>query len=119
VLNESGGLVMTFNSLSFTQRASAGEVFEVGKLRALIATRLGVDLGRVTDEAHFSDDLGADWLDRLELLILIEDQFSSMEIMDDADQIECVGDLIRHIETVQAGSMSRCRRAFAGGIRPA
>ena len=66
---------MTFSSLSFTQRASAGEGFEVGEIRALIAKRLGIDVRRVTDEAHFSDDLGADWLDRLELLILIEDQF--------------------------------------------
>jgi acyl carrier protein len=120
VLNESGGLIMTFSSLSFTQRASAGEGFEVGEIRALIAKRLGIDVGRVTDEAHFSDDLGADWLDRLELLILIEDQFSSVEIMDgDADQIECVGDLIRYIETARVGPMSGCRRAFAGGIRPA
>lgn len=111
---------MTFSSLSFTQRTSAGEGFEVGEIRALIATHLGVDVGRVTDEAHFRDDLGVDWLDRLELLILIEDQFSSVEILDgDADQIECVGDLIRYIETARAGSMSRCRRAFAGGIRPA
>jgi acyl carrier protein len=120
VLNESGGLIMTFSSLSFTQRASAGEGFEVGEIRALIAKRLGVDVRRVTDDAHFSDDLGADWLDRLELLILIEDQYSSVEIMDgDSDQIECVGDLIRYLETARVGSMSGCRRVFASGIRPA
>jgi acyl carrier protein len=119
-LNESGGLIMTFSSLSFTQRASAGEGFEVGKIRALIATRLGIDVRRVTDDAHFSDDLGADWLDRLELLILIEDQFSNVEIMDgDADQIECVGDLIRYLETARVESMPGYRRVFASGIRPA
>jgi acyl carrier protein len=62
---------------------------------------LGVDVKRVTDEAHFTDDLGADWLDRLELMIVIEDRFANVVITDeDVDQIEVVGDLIRHIENV-------------------
>jgi acyl carrier protein len=55
----------------------------------------------VTDEAHFADDLGADWLDRLELMIVIEDRFADVVITDeDIDQIEVVGDLISHIENV-------------------
>jgi acyl carrier protein len=55
----------------------------------------------VTDEAHFTDDLGADWLDRLELMIVIEDRFADVVIKDeDIDQIEVVGDLVRHIENV-------------------
>jgi acyl carrier protein len=50
---------------------------------------------------HFADDLGADWLDRLELMIAIEDRFVDVVIRDeDVDQIEVVGDLIRHIENV-------------------
>jgi len=54
---------------------------------------------RVTDEAHFTD-LGADWLDRLELMIVIEDRFVDVVITDDeVDHLEVVGDLIRHIET--------------------
>ena|SRR5437899_6969969 len=71
------------------------------EIRTLIAEHLDVDIQRVTDEAHFIDDLGADWLDRLELMILIEDQFAGVEITDgDADQMEVVGDLIRYIENV-------------------
>jgi acyl carrier protein len=55
----------------------------------------------VTDEAHFTDDLGADWLDRLELMIVIEDRFADVVITDEeVDQLEVVGDLIRHIENV-------------------
>jgi acyl carrier protein len=55
----------------------------------------------VKDEAHFTDDLGADWLDRLELMIAIEDRFPNVVITDeDVDQIEVVGDLIHHIEDV-------------------
>ena len=65
---------------------------------ALIADHLDVDIKLVTDEAHFTEDLGADWLDRLELTILIEVQFTGLEISDDdVNQIKVVGDLIRHI----------------------
>ena len=54
---------------------------------------------RSTDEARFRHDLGGDWLDRLEVLITIEEQISGFEIADVvADQIETVGDLMRVIE---------------------
>ena len=89
---------MTLISLSSTPRTGAAEEFDAGKVRTLIADYLGIDVRRVVDEAHFGEDLGADWLDRLELTILIEDE-SGVEINDaDAEQIEVVGDLIRHIE---------------------
>jgi acyl carrier protein len=96
---------MTFGSLSSTQQTTIrNEDFDIGNVRALIAGRLDVDVRRVTDDAHFSDDLGADWLDRLELMILIEDQFAGVEITGhDADQIEVVGDLIRYLNDSMAG----------------
>ena len=91
---------MALSSVSSTiQRTGAQEDFDTDTVRTLIAEYLHVDVRRVTDEAHFNDDLGADWLDRLELTILIEDEFAGVEITDDdADHIEVVGDLIRHIE---------------------
>ncbi|MGE4254039.1 MAG: acyl carrier protein [Xanthobacteraceae bacterium] len=67
-------------------------------IRAFLANHFHVDVGRVTDDAHLRNDLGADWLDRLELLILIEDNFDDIELPDDADRIEVVGDLIRQVE---------------------
>ena len=74
-------------SLSSLLRTAAQEDLGPDDVRALIADYLGIDVGRVTDEAHFSDDLGADWLDRLELMILIEDALVDVEITDDdADQ---------------------------------
>ena len=99
---DSGGLVMTIASLKSSQKATATrEVLAANGVRTLIANHLGVDVKRVTDEAHFADDLGADWLDRLELMIVIEDRFADVVIADeDVDQLEVVGDLIRHIETV-------------------
>jgi acyl carrier protein len=77
------------------------ENFQIETIRALIADHLDVDIKLVTDEAHFTEDLGADWLDRLELTMLIEDQFTGLEISGDGvDQIEVVGDLIRYIENM-------------------
>jgi acyl carrier protein len=91
---------MTISSLTSTQQAKAiYQVPSANDVRTIIANHLGIDIERVTDEAHFTDDLGADWLDRLELMIEIEDQFPAVEITDDdVDQIEVVGDLIRHIK---------------------
>jgi hypothetical protein len=63
-----GGLVMTIASLKSSQKATTTkDVLASNDVRTLIANQLGVDIKRVTDEAHFTDDLGADWLDRLEL----------------------------------------------------
>jgi len=73
--------------------------FHANKVRALIAKYLGIDAERVTDEAHFRNDFAIDSLDQLELLILIEEEFSGVEFSDAAvDRIEVVGDLIRYIE---------------------
>ena len=93
---------MTIASLRSSLKATTKrEVLASNDVRTLIANQLGVGVKRVTDEAHFTDDLGADWLDRLELMIVIEDQFADVVITDeDIDQLEVVGDLIRHIENV-------------------
>jgi acyl carrier protein len=93
---------MTIASLKIESNATARkEVLAAKDVRTLIAHQLSADIKRVTDEAHFIDDLGADWLDRLELVIVIEDRFVDVVITDeDVDQIKVVGDLIRHIENV-------------------
>jgi acyl carrier protein len=67
-------------------------------VRTLVAKQLRVDVDFVTSETHFTDDLGADLLDRVELMLAIEDQFSGVEITDDdVEQIQVVGDLIHHL----------------------
>jgi acyl carrier protein len=93
------GLVMTNRRGQKT--TAMREVLASNDVRTLIANQLGVDVKRVTDKAHFTNDLGADWLDRLELMIVIEDRLADVVITDeDVGQIEVVGDLIRHIENV-------------------
>jgi acyl carrier protein len=107
-----GGPIMTIAGLTSSDQATAIKAaFAANDVRTLIANHLGVSIGRVTDDAHFTHDLGADWLDRLELMVAVEDQFVGVEITDDAvDRIELVGDLIRHIETMDS---ERRRRGAA------
>ena len=82
------------------QRAAAQLDIHTNKLRTLIADYVGIEAELVTDEAHFSDDLGLDWLDQLELMVLIEDEFVGIDFFANttAAQINVVGDLIRYIE---------------------
>jgi acyl carrier protein len=76
------------------------------RVRNAIAGHFGIDADRLVDEARLRDDLGADWLDRLELMIAIEDQVTECRIDDVVvEQIETVGDLMRAIE--DAGTAGR------------
>jgi acyl carrier protein len=69
------------------------------KVRRIIAGHFGVEPQRVTDEARFRDDFGADWLDRLELIIAIEDQVPGFELSEVvADRMDTVGNLMRAID---------------------
>jgi acyl carrier protein len=71
------------------------------KIRAIVAGHFRIDPELLTDESRLRDDLGADWLDRLELMIAVEDQLAGLEITDVvADQIETIGDLTRVIESL-------------------
>ena len=69
-------------------------------VRKFIAEFVDIDVKEVTDEAHLTDDLGLDWLDQLELMVLIEEKFVGVDFFatTTAAQIELVGDIIRHIE---------------------
>lgn len=68
------------------------------RARVLISAELGVELARVTDEASFVDDLGADSLDKVELALAIEDAFGVK--LDDAaiETFVIVNDLLRWLE---------------------
>ena len=69
------------------------------KVKKRVADHLGVEETRVTDEASFIDDLGADSLDTVELVMAFEEEFGS-EISDgEAEKILTVGDAIKFIES--------------------
>ena len=69
------------------------------KVKKMVVDHLGVDEAKVTDESNFIDDLGADSLDTVELVMAFEEEFGS-EISDsDAEKILTVGDAIKFIES--------------------
>lgn len=67
------------------------------KVREIIVDELGVEADKVTLEASFVDDLGADSLDTVELVMAFEEEFG-MDIPDeDAEQMRTVGDAVSYI----------------------
>jgi len=73
------------------------EIFE--RIKAIIVDRLGVDEDKVTYETSFTDDLGADSLDIVELVMEMEDAFDE-EISDEvAEEITTVGKAVEYIKT--------------------
>ena len=68
------------------------------KVRDIIVEQLGVDPEQVTHEASFVDDLGADSLDTVELVMALEEEFD-LEIPDEeAEKITTVGEAIEYVE---------------------
>ena len=75
---------------------SSEEVFD--KVKEIIVEQLGVAENAVTEEASFIDDLGADSLDIVELIMALEEEFD-MEIPDgDAEKVVTVGDVVEYIK---------------------
>tara|TARA_B100001179_G_C18425084_1_gene332052 strand:+ start:188 stop:427 length:240 start_codon:yes stop_codon:yes gene_type:complete len=68
------------------------------KVRKIVTDHLGIEESKVTEEASFIDDLGADSLDTVELVMAFEEEFGA-EISDsEAEKILTVGDAIKFIE---------------------
>lgn len=69
------------------------------KVKEIIVDQLGVDADEVTTEASFIEDLGADSLDTVELVMALEEEFN-MEIPDEeAEKIKTVGDAVEYIKS--------------------
>ena len=68
------------------------------KTRALIAQKLKLDENEITPEKHLFNDLGADSLDIVELLVLFENEFNVKFSEDDTANVKTVADLYRLIE---------------------
>ena len=75
---------------------SAEEIFE--KVKKIIVEQLGASESSITTEASFIDDLGADSLDIVELIMALEEEFD-IEIPDsDAEKVATVGDVVDYIK---------------------
>ena len=69
------------------------------KVKQIVAEKLGVSEDKVTPQASFVDDLGADSLDQVELIMALEDEFD-MEIPDeDAEKLKTVKDALAYIDS--------------------
>lgn len=69
-----------------------------GKVTAIIVDKLGVDESEVTPEASFTNDLGADSLDTVELIMEFEKEFDMAIPDDQAEKISTVGEAIKYIQ---------------------
>ena len=71
------------------------------KIRQIIVEQLGVNPDQVTPDAKFIEDLGADSLDTVELVMALEDKFGSDIPDEEAEKLQSVGDVIKYIEDQQ------------------
>lgn len=68
------------------------------KVKDIIMNKLGVDAGQVTPQASFTNDLGADSLDTVELVMEFEKEFSVQIPDEDAEKITTVGDAVSYLK---------------------
>ena len=71
------------------------------RVKAIIVDKLGVDENEVVSEANFTNDLGADSLDTVELIMEFEEEFGIEIPDDDAEKITTVGSAVEYIEKHQ------------------
>ncbi len=72
------------------------------KVKEIIVEKLGVEASEVTENASFTNDLGADSLDTVELIMEFEREFDIQIAEEDAEKITTVGEAISHIEAAKA-----------------
>jgi acyl carrier protein len=73
------------------------------KVKSIIVEQLGVNEEQVVQEAKFIEDLGADSLDTVELVMAFEEEFSIEVPDEDAEKLQTVGDVVKYIDSHGGG----------------
>jgi acyl carrier protein len=76
------------------------------RVKKIIVEQLGVDESEVTPEASITDDLGADSLDQVELVMAFETEFNIDIPDEEAEKIKTVGDAVKRVDEANASSSS-------------
>jgi len=80
-----------------TKEAAEVSVFE--RVKTIIVNQLGVDAAKVVAEGRFREDLGADSLDLVELIMAFEEEFGGQISDEEAQGIKTVGEAVAYLET--------------------
>jgi len=89
---------MTYNNVAEIRR-NYNVIFE--RVKEMIVEELNVPVEKITMAARLAEDLGADSIDAVELIMNIEDEFEIQVSDEQAQNIKTVGDLVRYIESVK------------------
>ena len=91
------------------------------RVKKIVVSNLRVNADQITPDAKFIDDLGADSLDTVELMMAVDDEFDCQIPDEDAEKLTTVGDVIRYIEegssSIEEGGSSSLGRGGAGRSR--
>ena len=79
----------------------------LSKVKKIVADHLGIDEAKVLEESSFIDDLGADSLDTVELVMAFEEEFGSEISDNEAEKILTAGDALKFIESIKSVLTSR------------
>ena len=73
------------------------------RVKSIVAEQLGVKIEEVKEDAKFIDDLGADSLDTVEMVMALEEEFGAEIPDEDAEKLTTVGEAIEYVESKAAG----------------
>jgi acyl carrier protein len=89
------------NHENYTEIPMAAEKSIEDRVKAIIVEQLGVTEEQVTPEAKFIEDLGADSLDTVELVMALEEEFGQEIPDEEAEKLQTVGDVTKYVEDKQ------------------